>query len=243
MIGPLRDEGGRLLYAVYVNALGTLATMLKVLLVIASVCMLVGCSSGVNASSTKADISKVADVKSSFGSDFKVKDTPKRAIDPKFFSAHKLPPGLTFDPAECAKVAVGPEMPLGLQGTMAAVSAEGAGNRFVVIAMETSQPLPSNDPGQRCSKVTFSGPKVEGSIEVVDAPHIDGIPTVGLHRALRATNGSGRSAELYHYSAQFGDYGVIVTANPTMNPKEPAAPVDTQRARDLLVKAVNAVRS
>ena len=52
-----------------------------------------------------------------------------------------------------------------------------------------------------------------------------------------------RTGEVYHYSAQFGDYEVIVTANPVMRPKQPVTPVDTQRACDLLVKAVAAVRS
>ena len=35
---------------------------------------------------------------------------------------------------------------------------------------------------------------------------------------------------------------MIVTANPTVQPGKPVAPVDTKRARDLLVAAVAAVR-
>ena len=97
--------------------------MLKVLLATASVCVLAGCSSGGDTSSAKADISKVADVRSSFGPEYKVADITERAIDPKLLSARKLPDGLTFDPANCAKVAAGPEMPPDLQGNMAAVSA------------------------------------------------------------------------------------------------------------------------
>lgn len=217
--------------------------MLKVVLATASACVLASCSSGGNASSTKADISKVTSVKSSFGPEFKVNDIAKRPIDPKLLSARKLPEGLSFDPAECANGVLGPEAPLGLQGTMTGVSAAGNGNRFVVIAVETSKPLPFKDPGQQCSKVTFSGPQVQGSIDVVDTPKIDGTQTRGVHRVLQMLNSSARSGEVYHYSAQFGDYEVIVTANPLMNPKQPVTPVDTQRACDLLVKAVAAVRS
>ncbi len=218
--------------------------MLKVLLAIAAVCVLAGCSSGADTSSAKVDISKVAEVKSSFGPEYKVTDITERAIDPKLLSARKLPDGLTFDPANCAKVAVGPEMPPDLQGNMAAVSAEGNGNRFVVIAVETSKALPFNDPGKDCSKVAFSGAQVRGGIEVVDAPHIDGTRTLGVHRVLQAlVAGSARTGELYDYSAQFGDYQVIVIANPLVIPGQPVVPVDTQRARDLLVKAVKAVRS
>jgi len=64
-----------------------------------------------------------------------------------------------------------------------------------------------------------------------------------VHRVLQTTvAGSARTGELYDYSAQFGDYQVIVIANPLVVPDQPVAKVDTQRARDLLVKAVNAVR-
>ena len=218
--------------------------MLKVVLAIASVCLLAGCSSDPNTSSTKVDIAKVVEVKSSFGPEFKVTDISERAIDPKLLSGRKLPEGLTFDPANCAKVAVGPNMPPDLQGNMAAVSAEDNGDRYVVIAVETSKEVPIQDPGKDCSKVAFSGPQLRGAIEVIDAPHIDGAQTQGIHRVLQAVYGGGaRTGELYDYSAQFGDYQVIVIANPLVVPGQPVAKVDTQRARDLLVKAVAAVRS
>ena len=218
--------------------------MLKVVFAIASVCALAGCSSGTDTASMKVDIAKVVGVKSSFGPEFKVADISERAIDPKFLSARKLPEGLSFDPPNCAKAAVGPDMPPDLQGNMAAVSAEGAGNRYVVIAVETSKPVPVEDPGKDCTKVAFSGGQVRGGLEVIDAPHIDGTHTHGVHRVLQALVGTtARTGELYDYSAQFGDYQVIVIANPLVVPDQPVAKVDTQRARDLLVKAVAAVRS
>ncbi|OCB35277.1 hypothetical protein A5676_24325 [Mycobacterium malmoense] len=217
--------------------------MFRVAVTVAAVGVLAGCSSGAG-DSAKVDIKKVSDVKSSFGPDFKVTDIGERGIDPKVLSGRKLPEGLTFDPAHCAKSAMGPEMPPDLQGNMAAVSAEGKGNRFVVIAVETSKALPLNDPGKDCAKVAFSGPQLRGGIEVVDAPQIDGTHTLGVHRVLQALVAGGpRTGELYDYSAQFGDYQVIVTANPLVIPGQPVAPVDTQRARDLLVSAVKAVRT
>lgn len=134
-------------------------------------------------------------------------------------------------------------MPAGVEGNMAAISAEGNGNRFVAIAVETSKALPLNDPGKDCAKVGFSGAQLRGAIEVVDAPQIDGAHTQAVHRVLQAVvEGSPRTGELYDYSAQFGDYQVIVIANPLVVPGQPVAKVDTQRARDLLVKAVSAVR-
>lgn len=216
--------------------------MSKMLLAVAAVCVLAGCSSATH--SAKVDISKVADVKSSFGPEFKVSDISERGIDPKLLAGRKLPDGLTFDPANCAKVAVGPDMPADLQGNMSAVTAEGRGNRFVVIALETSKALPLNDPGKDCNKVTFTGPQMRGGVQVVEVPQIDSTRTLGVHRVMQAlTPGGPRTGELYDYSAAFGDYQVIVIANPLVVPNQPVAPVDTQRARDLLVKAVSAVRT
>jgi Domain of unknown function (DUF5642) len=218
--------------------------MLKVVLAIASVCVLSGCTSAPNAASPTVDIAKVTGVKSTFGPDFAVTEISERAIDPKLLAARKLPEGLTFDPAACAKVVGGPDMPPDLQGNMAAVSAEGNGDRYVVIAVETSKEVPIQDPGKDCSRVAFSGPQLRGAIEVIDAPHVDGAHTQGLHRVLQAVyDGGAHTGELYDYSAQFGDYQVIVIGNPLVVPGQPVAKVDTQRARDLLVKAVATIRS
>jgi Domain of unknown function (DUF5642) len=224
--------------------MGRLATVSKLVVAVVAVCLLAGCSKDANSTSTRANIAKVADVKASFGPEFKVTDITERAIDPKLLSSRKLPEGLTFDPPNCAKTSVAPEMPPDLKGNMAAVSAEGNGNRFVIIAVETSQELPINDPGKDCNKVSFSGPQLRGGLEVVEAPQIDGTHTAGVHRVLQALmGGTARTGELYDYSAQFGEYQVIVIANPLVNPDQPVAKVDTKRAQELLVKAVAAVRS
>ncbi|MEE2852690.1 MAG: DUF5642 family protein [Actinomycetota bacterium] len=216
--------------------------MSKILPAVVAVCVLAGCSSAIHPA--KVDINKVVDVKSSFGPEYKVSDISERGIDPKLLAGRKLPDGLTFDPANCAKVAAGPDMPADLQGNMSAVTAEGRGNRFVVIALETSKALPLNDPGKDCAKVTFTGPQLRGGVQVVEVPQIESTRTLGVHRVMQAlTSGGPRTGELYDYSAAFGDYQVIVIANPLVVPDQPVAPVDTQRARDLLVKAVSAVRA
>lgn len=190
------------------------------------------------------DITKISQVTSSFGPGFKTKDVAKTAIDPKVLSTHKLPPGLQFDPPDCSSFVVGEDMPAGLQGNMAAVEAEGNGNRFIAMAVQTSAPVPFKDPTQHCQKVGFQGDRVRGLIEVIDAPQIDGTHTLGVHRVLETTvQGKPRSGELFNYTAHFGDYQVIITANPVLVPNQPAAPVDTNRARDLLVKSVAAVKS
>jgi hypothetical protein len=217
--------------------------MMRIAVAIGSVCLLAACSHPSEAPPS-ADIAKIAQVKSDFGPGYKVRETAKTGIDPKILSPHKLPPGLTFDPPECESSVVGEDMPAGLQGNMAAVAAEGAGGRFITMAVQTSQPVPFKEPGHNCKKVAFQGGRVRGLIEVVDVPQIDGTQTLGVHRVLQTVvQGKPRSGELYNYSAHFGDYQVIVTANPIVVQGQPAKPVDTKQARDLLVKSVAAIRS
>ena len=216
---------------------------MRIAVAIGSVCLLAACSPPSEAPPS-ADITKIGQVKSDFGPGYKVKETAKTGIDPKVLSTPKLPPGLTFHPPDCASFVVGEDMPSGLQGNMAAVAAEGDGGRFITMAVQTSQPVPFKEPGRNCKKVAFQGGRVRGLIEVVDVPQIDGVQTLGVHRVLQTVvQGKPRSGELYNYSAHFGDYQVIVTANPVVVQGQPAKPVDTKQARDLLVKSVAAIRS
>jgi hypothetical protein len=162
--------------------------MMRLSVAIGSACLLAACSShGTSQTTVSADITKISQVKSSFGPEYKVKDVPKTAIDPKVLSTHKLPPGLKFDPPNCSSFVVGEDMPPGLQGNMAAVSAEGNGDRFIAMAVQTSAPVPFNDPGRNCKKVEFDGGRVRGLIEVVATPQIDGTRTLGVHRVLQTT--------------------------------------------------------
>ena len=91
--------------------------------------------------------------------------------------------------------------------------------------------------------MTFNGHGVRGLVEAVEAPRIDGAHTVGTHRVLQTTaDGAARTGELYNYVANFGNFIVIVTANPLVLPDATVVSVDTQRARELVTRAVNAVK-
>jgi hypothetical protein len=204
--------------------------------------LLAACGSG-GSTKPKADIAKVTTLKSGFGPEYRVFEVAPTGIDPQLLTGQKLPDGLTFDPPACARFAAGQLVPTGTEGNMAAVSAEGEGNRFIVIAVETNSPLPVIEPEPDCQKVTFGGPGMRGIVETVDPPKIDGTQTLGVHRVLQATvNNQTRTGETYSYSAHFGVYQVIVSANPLVLPERPVVPVNTQRTRDLLVAGVNAVR-
>jgi hypothetical protein len=215
-------------------------------MLIRNLAVALGCAAalaGCRASAPTADIAKITDLKSSFGPQFALTEVPPTGIDPKFLTGQKLPDGLTFEPPACAKFAAGQLVPTGTQGNMAAVSAEGEGNRFIVIAVQTNEPVPVTEPGADCRKVAFGGGAVRGTVEAVEVPTIDGATTLGVHRVVQTvTGGKPRTGEVFNYSAHFGDYQVIVSANPLVLPNKPTAPVNTQRARDLLIAGVNAIR-
>lgn len=213
------------------------------LVVTACVGPLAGCTAGQPEDLSHADIARVADLKSSFGVPFTVHTVGPAAIDPRLLGPQPLPPGVAFDPRDCAESASQQTIPPGVKGNMAATTAEGEGMRYIVIAVETSEPVPVNTPTDQCRKVTFTGPGVRGQVEVVDAPPIDGAHVVGTHRVLQTTaQGGPRTGELYNYVANFGTFIVIVTANPLVLPDAAVVPVDTQRARDLVTQAVTLVK-
>jgi len=200
---------------------------------------LIGCGAG----APSADIARIAELKSSFGPQFNVTEVAPTGIDPKLLTGQRLPDGVTFEPADCGRFASGQVVPTGTEGNMAAIAAEGEGNRFIVIAVQTNEPVPVTEPGPDCRKVAFSGGAVRGTVESVEAPRIDGTKTIGVRRVIQAVSeDKPRTGEIFNYSAHFGDYQVIVTANPLVLPGKPTVAVNTQRARDLLIAGVNAVR-
>jgi hypothetical protein len=218
---------------------------LRAMLVVACAGVLAACGTGQSAEPdlSHANIANVKNVRSSFGPQYKVSDVGPTGVDPRLLGPQALPAGMKFDPADCAKFAAQQMVPSGAKGNMAATTAEGEGNRFIAIAVETSEAVPVNDPAQNCQKVGFAGGGVRGLVEVVEAPQIGGVHTAGTRRVLQTmVDGKPRTGELYSYVATFGTFVVIVTANPLVLPGKPVAPVNTQRARDLLTAAVSAVK-
>ena len=219
---------------------------LRALLVIACAGSLAACGSAESAKSdlSRADIANIKNLRSKLPASFKVSDIAPTGIDPRVLEPQKLPPQIKFEPADCAQFANQQVLPAGVKGNMAALTAEGEGNRFIVIAVETSETVPVKGPPDNCQKVGFTGPGMRGLIEVVDAPKIDGAQTQGAPRVLQTKiGGKTRTGELYNYVARFGSLMVIVTANPLVVPDKPVAPVDTKKAGELLSAGVSAVKA
>jgi predicted small lipoprotein YifL len=219
---------------------------LRALLVVACVGTLAACGSAESAQpdASHADIANIKNLRSDFPAPFTVTDITPTAIDPRVLEPQKLPAQIKFEPADCGQFANQQVLPAGVKGNMAALTAEGEGNRFIVIAVETSETVPVHGPPENCQKVGFAGPGMRGLIEVVDAPKIDGVATQGAHRVVQTTvGGKARTGELYNYVARFGSLMVIVTANPLVIPDKPVAAVDTKRAGELLSAGVSAVKA
>ncbi|HYB38133.1 MAG TPA: DUF5642 family protein [Mycobacterium sp.] len=203
---------------------------------------LAACSTGQSAH--PPDITKLFEVKSTFGPEFRVTTKGPSGIDPRMVGPQKLPPGVTFDPPDCADYAAGQRLPTGLQGKMAAVSAEGNGNQFISIAIQATKSVPFNAVPEKCKHVTFDAGKLSGVIDAVDAPRIDGAQTVGTQRQIQASApGKQLSREIYNYTAYLGDLVVMVSVNPVTVRDQPPAPIDAERARRLLTDSVSAIRS
>lgn len=221
--------------------------MLNLRAVAAVVCAgaLAACTTGESTeqNAPQPDIAAVSAVKSNFGPEFKVSEVGPTGVDPRLLDSQQTPEGMSFEPADCADLATNEAMPADLKGNMAATTAEGQGNRFITIAVETSQPVPVPEPGENCQKVGFTGGQTRGLVEVVESPEISDVRTLGTHRVVQTmVEGKPRTGELYNYIAGFGNFRVIVTANPLVVPDQPVKPVDTKRAQDLLTAAVAAVK-
>lgn len=205
--------------------------------------LVAACSAGPQPDSSNADIARVSGVEDSFGPPFTVSTVGPAAIDPRLLGPQRLPEGITFDPADCGESADAQTLPPDVKGNMAATTAEGDGVRYIVMAVETSEPVRANPPGEHCQRVAFTGPGIRGLVEVVEAPAIEGVDTVGTHRVLQTSaDGATRTGELYNYVSHFGNFIVIVTANPLVVPGRPVAHVDTGRARKLVTEAVGLVK-
>ena len=136
-----------------------------------------------------------------------------------------LPPGVTFDPptARSSRRARRCRRAQGQHGRRRPRRA--TGNRFIAIAVETSEAVPIHRSRATTARRSRSpGPGCAVSSRSVEAPAIDGAQHAGHppRSCRRPSTASPRSGELYNYVASFGTFLVIVTANPLVLPDSPS---------------------
>lgn len=190
------------------------------------------------------DTSKIFKVKSTFGEGFKTVTKGPADINPKMLGPEKFSPGVKFDPEDCRDQVDTGRLPKGTRGRMSVLAADGEGNRFTVIAVQANEKVPYDaEAAKKCGHVTFQAGKITGYVDEVDAPQINGAETTGSHRQIEATVGDKQaSTEAYTFAAYLGDLVVFVTAGAKQPKGQPPAPIDTDRARQLLTDSVAALR-
>lgn len=145
--------------------------------------------------------------------------------------------GWTAEPAPCAQL-VDPAAGAPAQG----LSGSGDGGLLYVVVATAQVMAP--DPALRteCAQWTMTYGRSSASASVVEAPHIEGVETVGVSADIRTVVESGNETDsrTQTFTAYLGDHYVFVTL--IVDPGSPHPPLPSQFAAELLVKTVSALR-
>lgn len=151
-----------------------------------------------------------------------------------------LRPGWVTEPPQCGVLAG----PVTDEATTRGWSASGPGG--IVHAAVTGSPTApvTLDPVvlDACAQWSVASGNTSGTVDLIDAPAIDGAVTVGMHTsAVTVVEGGTETASTTHtFSAYFSDYLAFVTV--VTDPGSPNPPLGQEFAADLLVKTVSALR-
>ncbi|ORX05737.1 DUF5642 family protein [Mycolicibacillus trivialis] len=148
-----------------------------------------------------------------------------------------LGPDATADPPECAALAD----PAGARDP-AARGVSGSGGGGIVYAVVAPAPEPDPALSDRCPtwRMTFARSTID--VDLIDAPHIDGVPTLGMtSRGATMVEGGGEIDSLaYTFSAYLDGYRAVTAV--VVDPGSPHPQLDAGFAADLLVSAVAELR-
>ena len=149
-------------------------------------------------------------------------------------------PGWISEPAQCGALA-GPATD---DATTKGWSASGPGG--IVHAMVTGSPTTpvtlDSAVLTECGHWTVTSGNTIGTVNLVDAPAIDGATTVGMNTVAKTVveGGTETASAAYTFSAYLGDYLAFVTV--VTDPGSPSPLLGRDFAAGLLVKTVSALR-
>lgn len=151
-----------------------------------------------------------------------------------------LEAGASAKPAQCAALA---DPGNGRDQSAQGFSGSGAGG--IVDAVVVAVPGPVDlDPGvvAACGRWTMTDGHTTAAVRLVDAPHIDGVETLGMVADTKSSVESGTEIDsrAYTFTAYLGDHYAFTTLTTDPGSALPALP--PQFAADLLVKTVSALR-
>ncbi|MCV7091663.1 DUF5642 family protein [Mycobacterium interjectum] len=145
------------------------------------------------------------------------------------------------DPPQCAALA---DPGNGRDQTAQGFSASGAGGivNAVVVALPGPVDLDRGVVGA-CGRWTMGAGHTTATVSLVDAPHIEGVDTLGMVADTKSSVESGTEIDsrAYTFTAYLGDYYAFTTLTTDPGSALPALP--PQFVADLLVKTVSTLRS
>jgi hypothetical protein len=152
-----------------------------------------------------------------------------------------LGPGWTVDPSRCATLA---DPARGPGQTAQGISASGAGGIvYVLITAAPAGPV-APEPAllAACPHWTMTAGRAVARVRLIEAPQIDGVPTLGMLTDTRTSVEGGNEivSRADTFAAYLDGYYAFTTA--VTDPGSPQPPLPPQAVADLLVKAVAELR-
>lgn len=181
--------------------------------------------------------SNIKRVRGELPADYEIADVTGQGSPAGFWG---LGVGWTADPPQCAALV----NPAGVDaGTAQGVS--GSGDGGIVYAVVAAAPAPVLlDPAliADCGQWTMTLGRSTAGVNLIDAPRIEGVDTVGMASDTRTfvEAGTETASRALTFTAYLGDYFAFVTQ--ITDPGSPHPPLQPQFAADLLVKTVSALR-
>jgi hypothetical protein len=194
-------------------------------------------TSGSSAAESQVIPARIDRVRADLPAGYEVADLSGPASPAAFWG---FSPGWVTEPPRCGVLA-GPATD---EATTDGWSGSGPGG--IVHAVVTGSPTSpvGFDPAvlAECGQWTVTSGNTSGTVNLVDAPTVEGATTVGMDTVSKTIveGGTETMSAAYTFSAYLGDYLVFV--NVVADPGSPNPPLGQEFAADLLVKTVSALR-
>jgi Domain of unknown function (DUF5642) len=175
-------------------------------------------------------------MRGSFPAGYEISDIQGTASPVKLWG---LQPDWSSDPRQCAALADP------ANGSASAEGLSGSGTGGIIHVVVAASPTASGpDPGTvaACDHWSMDAGRTTAVINMIDAPAIDSVPTVGMVAAVRTTVEGGNETDLRATTtiAYLGDYVAFVTVVTDPGSGQPQLPSDL--ASTLLTRAVATLR-